>query len=116
MVKIIFIIDLEKYKCQKIVMIFFNDKKGWISQLYDAHGNHVGTRHMFFKDEAHLTVTKYDSSDTLLSIEHIFSIDQSLSYLSYDQITMLTKKISASENSKLFEPDKDFEQRFLGDG
>lgn len=92
---------------------FFNNKRGWISQLYDLRGNHVGTRHSFFKNEAHVVVTTYDSNDTLQSIEHIFPIEQSEVNLSYDSMTKLTRRFSEDENSKLFDPAEDFRRKFL---
>lgn len=92
---------------------FFNKKRGWISQLYDLRGNHVGTRQAVFRNEGHLMVTTYDSNDGLKSIEHIFPVESGETYLSYDSITKLTRKFSEKENSKLFDLEGNFRRRFL---
>lgn len=84
---------------------FFYKKRGWISQLYDSEGHHVGTRQFFFKDEGHLVVTTYDVTDRLQSSEHIFPIQQGVSF-PYETLMQLTKRFAETENSKMFDSDR----------
>lgn len=83
---------------------FFTNKRGWISQLFDSHGNHVGTRQFLFKDKAHLIITTYDINDCLQSSEHIFPMYEGESW-PYEFLMQVTTKLAESENSKMFNPD-----------
>ena len=87
---------------------FFHEKRGWISQLFDSSGSHVGTRQFLFKDEAHLVITTYDTNGQLLSSEHVFPLHESdkhdpLNHL--DFFRSVTKRLAESENSKMLNSD-----------